>query len=205
MKQDSGRSVVITVLAVLMLGGCGALAEPASRPVFVQRPNATQTSATATPTSSRHKLRNDLQTGRKEHVVKSGRLIVKVKYSTTLRTVHWTPKMRKPLDLKLTAFVDGMREQKVYLSALTLYATASDNSGPVSSPDALKDRADIRPGYLVTSPESYTQSFVLPAVDDGATALNVDLHFEFLIPQGQFAARDYSKRTAKDSLTVPLN
>ena len=46
--------------------------------------------------------------------------------------------------------------QKIYLSRVTADLEISDATGHLDSPDALVDRADISPGFLVTSPSSYT-------------------------------------------------
>jgi hypothetical protein len=128
---------------------------------------------------------------------------VKAVYSTPVR--RWTPDARKPLDITLTAFVTGEREQKVYLTVVTVYATGSDASGPLRGSQPLVDAADVKPGYLVTAPETYSQSFVLPALVDGSLKVDIDLKYEFLVLKGTSGdSAEYTKQTATDSLTVPL-
>jgi len=63
--------------------------------------------------------------------------------------------------MTLTASLSGNRAQKVYLSGVTIYPVQSDASGPFGCPDPLRDTADITPGYVVTFPETYNQSFSL--------------------------------------------
>ena len=58
--------------------------------------------------------------------------------------------------------------RKIYLSRVTAYLDVSDATGHLDSPDPLVDKADVNPGFLVTSPSSYTQVFVLPSLPDEA-------------------------------------
>jgi hypothetical protein len=60
----------------------------------------------------------------------------------------------------------------------------------------------VSPGFLVTSPSSYTQVFVLPSLPDGATKLTIDFRYEMLILQPQSSPRDFSKRTATDTIVI---
>ena len=54
----------------------------------------------------------------------------------------------------------------------------------------------------MTSPSSYTQVFVLPALPNGATTLTIDFRYEMLMLQPQSSPRDFSKRTATDTLVI---
>jgi hypothetical protein len=93
-------------------------------------------------------------------------------------------------------------DQKIYLSKVTAYMDVSDATGHLDSPDPLVDRADIPPAFLVTSPSSYTQVFVLPALPDEATSLTIDFSYEMLVLQPQSTPRDFSKRTATDTFLI---
>jgi len=208
MKLVHARFVACIIASVLVLAGCSGARNEAFPQSRISGVSAAPTTTASTPESSRSESsqrEDDLKTGRRERTLKSGDLTVTAEYSTNLETHRWTPAVRKPLEVTLTALVNGNREQRVYLSGVTIYLAPSDASGPFGSPDPLRDTADITPGYVVTFPETYNQSFSLPAVDEGANTLRVDLRFEFLLLQGTTSPRDFSKRTATDSLTIPLS
>jgi hypothetical protein len=42
----------------------------------------------------------------------------------------------------------------------------------------------------------------LPSLPDGATKLTIDFRYEMLILQPQSSPRDYSKRTATDTIVI---
>jgi hypothetical protein len=95
-------------------------------------------------------------------------------------------------------------DQKIYLSRVTADLDVSDATGHLDSPEPLVDKADITPGFLVTTPSSYTQVFVLPSLPDEATKLTIDFRYEMLVLERQSTPRDYSKRTATDTLVISL-
>ncbi len=78
------------------------------------------------------------------------------------------------------------------------------STGHLDSPDALVDRADISPGYLVTSPSFYTEVFVLPSLPEEATRLTIDFRYELLILQPRSNPRDFAKQTATDTLVISM-
>jgi hypothetical protein len=92
--------------------------------------------------------------------------------------------------------------RKIYLSRVTAYLDVSDTTGHLDSPDPLVDKADITPGFLVTSPSSYTQVFVLPSLPDEATRLIIEFRYEMLVMQSASTPRDFSKRTVTDTLVI---
>jgi hypothetical protein len=92
--------------------------------------------------------------------------------------------------------------QKIYLSKVTAFLDVSDATGHLDSPDPLVDTADITPGFLVTSPSTYSQVFVLPSLPDEATSLTIDFRYEMLVLQSQSTPRDFSKRTVTDTLVI---
>ena len=94
-------------------------------------------------------------------------------------------------------------DQKIYLSRVTAYLDVSDATGHLDSPDPLVDRADITPGFFVTSPSSYTSVRVAIAADE-ATKLTIDFRYEMLVLQPRSTPRDFSKRTATDTLVISL-
>jgi hypothetical protein len=92
--------------------------------------------------------------------------------------------------------------RKIYLSRVSAYLDVSDTTGHLDSPDPLVDKADITPGFLVTSPSSYTQVFVLPSLPDEATRLIIEFRYEMLVMQSASTPRDFSKRTVTDTLVI---
>jgi hypothetical protein len=145
--------------------------------------------------------RNDLKGGSAKRVLTGGDLTAKVTYSTQIS--RWTATAAKPFNVEVTASVKG-RNQKLYLSALTVYVTPWNDSVALDPPEPLEDVAPISPGYLITAPDTYTQSFALPPVDPQATVLTVQMRFEILQLRGKARPADYSKRTVTNSLTIPL-
>ena len=199
-----------------MLSACSAFGD---EPVSVSTPNGEATT-TAAPSdegssaSSTERPSNDLKKGRLTRSLKAGNVAVTVKYSLRNRVQRWSPGVAQPLTVSVTAIrrqgtsqatgqaTDLAQQQKIYLSKVTAYLDVSDPSGHLESPDPLVDRAEITPGFLVTSPSSYTQVFVLPALPDGATTLNIDFRYEMLMLHPQSSPRDFSKRTATDTLII---
>jgi hypothetical protein len=71
------------------------------------------------------------------------------------------------------------------------------------APGALSDQASVAPGYLVKSPYSYSQTFVLPAVDAAATEVTLSFTYELLL-QTTPTSTAYAKQTATDTLTIAI-
>ena len=152
---------------------------------------------------------NDLKKGRVTRTLKAGAVRVKVKYSLQNRVQRWAPGVAQPLKVSFTALQEqsatqyvASADRKIYLSRVTAYLDVSDATGHLDSPDPLVDKADVNPGFLVTTPSSYTQVFVLPSLPDEATKLTIDFRYEMLVLQPQSTPRDYSKRTATDTLII---
>jgi hypothetical protein len=212
-RYRRARWLGLALAAFLLLPACSA--QGGSEPVSVTTPYG-QVTPTAVPSSERppapstdKPAPNDLKKGRVTRSLKTGRVKVKVKYSLRNRVQRWTPGVAQPLNVSMTAvrqqgtgqYVEPT-DQKIYLSKVTAYMDVSDATGHLDSPDPLVDEADIRPGFLVTSPSSYTQVFVLPALPDEATALTIDFRYEMLVLQPQSTPRDFAKRTATDTLVI---
>jgi hypothetical protein len=152
---------------------------------------------------------SDLEKGRANRTLKAGAARVKVKYSLKNRVQRWAPGVAQPLKVSFTALQEQSATQyvasagrKIYLSRVTASLDVSDATGHLDSPDPLVDKADVNPGFLVTTPSSYTQVFVLPSLPDEATKLTIDFRYEMLVLQPQSTPRDFSKRTATDTLTI---
>lgn len=220
-------------LTVVLLAGCsdgdtppGPTSSPvtASAPAVSDAPDASATpgvsatpgtsaspgasgtpDAASTPTtepSGPPSPRNDLATAPARHTITASGLSASATYSPRLPVKDWTASVNKPLALSLT--VRGSKSgQKIYLTRVTVTITARDETGPLDSPKPLTDTANISPGFIVTSPYTYGQDFVIPALDEGATSVTLDFTYEFLL-QVSKNSRDYYKQTAIDSLVVPI-
>jgi hypothetical protein len=122
MRQHPGRIVFVVPACVGTTASCGAGDNAASRSAAIPRvvtPTATN------PTSKPPKRSNDLKTGRNERVSRSGELTLNAEYSTPVR--RSASGARKPLDVTLTAFVEGDREQKVYSATHSLTCSGSEH------------------------------------------------------------------------------
>jgi hypothetical protein len=212
-RYGRARWLGLAVGALLVLPACSA--QRGSQPVSVTTPYAevtpTAVSSNEQPSASAtgKPARNELKKGRVTRTLQAGAVRVTVKYSLQNRVQQWTPGVAQPLKVSMTALQKQSATQyvapsdrKIYLSRVTAYLDVADDTGHLDSPDALVDKADVNPGFLVTSPSSYTQVFVLPSLPVGATKMTIDFRYEMLVLQPQSAPRDFSKRTATDTLTI---
>ena len=137
--------------------------------------------------------------------VEAGNVKIAIEYSLRNRVQQWTPDVDQPLTVSMTAVSQSrqaQKDQKIYLSRVTAELEVSDLTGHLDSPEALVDKADISPGYLVTSPGSYTEVFLLPALPEEATRLTIDFRYELLFLQPRSNPRDFAKQTATDTLVI---
>lgn len=150
-------------------------------------------------------IRNDLAKVPRKKLKKAGPLSVRIEYETRLPVNKWQAGVSKPLLVSLTAVNKRDERQKIYLTKASAYVTAYDEDGPVDGPRTISDSANIDPGFIVTSPNTYNQSFALPAIDDTATRLTVDFTFELLVQVNKDKdGRNFAKQVATDSITVPI-
>jgi hypothetical protein len=204
----------LALVATFVLSGCSAEGrEPisATTPYGQVTPTAAPSTEPPSAPSTGKSARNDLKKGRVTRSLKSDAVEVNVKYSLRSRVQRWSPGVAQPLTVSMTASVQHgtgrytvSTDQKIYLSRVTADLDVSDLTGHLDSPDPLVDKADITPGFLVTTPRSHTQVFVLPSLPDEATKLTIDLRYEMLILERQSTPRDYPKRTATDTLVISL-
>ena len=134
----------------------------------------------------------------------AGAAELKVTYWSTLDLGDWVPQVPKPLNVVASATLDGGAEdQNVYLSAVKVATTAyaADGTPQVLAP--VDDTADVKPGYLITTPSSFQQVFTLPAAPDGSTAVQISVTYELLI-QSAPDSKTYLRQATSDSFQVPL-
>jgi hypothetical protein len=206
------RWLVLGLGALLVLPACSA--DVGKQPVALTTPYAEVTPITvrseerpSTPPADKP-LPNDLKKGRVTRTLKAGAVRATVKYSLQNRVERWAPGVAQPLKVSMTAIQPSTTgyvapgDRKIYLSRVTAYLDVSDTTGHLDSPNPLIDKADVNPGFLVTSPSSYSQVFVLPALPDEATTLTIDFRYEMLVLQPESSPRDFSKRTVTDTVVI---
>jgi hypothetical protein len=185
-----------------MLSACGAEKTGSiSNPPTDDPATATAQPTTIATESTPPPLRTGLKAGRSRHAFKAGGVTVNVDYSAQ-PVEKWAPGTELPLNVSLTASSRGGSKAKIYLSKVTAFLYLTDVSGPIDSPEPIVDTPNIDPGYLVTSPTSYTQVFVLPAAPAEATGLTISFRYEMLLAQPNSSPRDFAKRSATDTLLI---
>ena len=193
LRLRTAATAGIALAAALSLGGCGTA------------PFLTEATPTPTPTSSGEitSIDNDLANGSTQRTLAAGNISLAVNYWSDLAMDQWTASANKPLNLSLIATLAGDEGQRVFLSKVTVVAAVSGPDGSLAAPASLVDQANVSPGYQVKSPYSYSQSFVLPALDSAATSISLAITYELLLQTTPTSA-EYAKQTATDLLTVAI-
>jgi hypothetical protein len=205
------RGAVALAASLVLLAGCSVGGgEPASvtTPYARLTPSPVPSSERPSAPSTGKAPRNDLKTGRATHSLKAGSVSVKVQYSLRNSVQNWSLGIVQSMTVSLTARrskgvqAGRVTKQKIYLFRVSALTQVSDAAGHLGSPNTIVDRADVTPGFLVTSPTYYTQVFTLPVFPAKATRLTIDFRYEILLLQSTSAPRDFAKRTATDTLII---
>lgn len=196
--------------AIVLIAGLGACSEGEPNPLPSVRPSAYQ-SADASPAASATdepdppEIQNDLRKRPLKRSINAGPVTLTAKYDTHLSLKKWRSNVSKPLHVSITAINKDKKNQKIYLTKVTVNVTAYDSAGPVDAPKALTDTTDINPGFIITRPNTYNQNFSLPAIDDAALYLTADLTYEMVLQVNKDKdGRNFSKQVAVDSMTIPI-
>ena len=195
-----GARLVAVLLTAPLLVGCGSPpweqdAASTASPV----PSASPTPSPAKPT----KVQNDLAKGSAKRKLAAGGVTLAVTYFSTLDMGRWTPAATKPLSLGVSgSFGDGS-EQDIFLNQVTANIDVTGPDGPLPAAEPLVDQADVTPGYLITSPSSYSQVFTVPTLPPEATSLTLNLTYE-LLAQSAPKSQTYLKQSASDTLVIAL-
>jgi len=189
-------SIATSIAVAVALSGCST--PPWEVPGAVGSPTPTPTATKEIET-----IINELATGSTEHQLTAGNIGLTVTYYSDLTMDKWTAAANKPLSFSMTANLSNDEGQKVYLSQVSMVVAVSGPDGALPAPDAISDRATINPGYLVKAPYSYSQTFVLPAIDPAATSVTLSLKYELLL-QTTPTSSEFAKQTAADSLTIAI-
>jgi hypothetical protein len=163
-----------------------------------EMPSATRSEAPsiAPETAPGPGSRDELASGSAHHIVRSGGLTVDVTYSVATPT-RWASDGGTPVQLEVSV---RDRARKIYLTRTTMRFVLSDGTSFLPGPDPLVDTTNLTPGYLVTPPYSYVQSFSVAPVDRAAEVLTMNVKLE-LVSLVDKKAKDYSKQTVTDVLT----
>jgi hypothetical protein len=193
--------------ALLILSACSEQGEPVSVTPTSEAVSSTAPQSSEEPSAPAKgkPAHNDLETGHLTRTVEAGNVKVAVEYSLRNRVQRWSPGVAQPLTVSLTTVSRSGQAptgKKIYLSRVTADLEVADATGHLDSPTALVDRADISPGFLLTSPSFYTEVFLLPSLPDEATRLTIDFRYEMLILQPRSSPQDFAKQTAIDTVVI---
>lgn len=186
-----------TIAVVLSLTACG------TPPWELEASNApTPTPTVPTPQATVDTVVNELATGSTERVLTAGNITLTVDYWSTLSMDQWTADANKPLSFSAVAALEG-GTNRIYLSKVSVVTAVRGEAGQLTSPEPLADNANVAPGYFISSPYSYSQSFVLPPIDSNAEFVQLTITYELLL-QTTPTSSEYAKQTATDTLTVAI-
>lgn len=198
----AAAGAALAVASVVTLAGCGTA--PWDQTQFntnAGTPSASPIASTAPATIT--PIVNELATGSTQHQLQAGDISLTVNYWSTLNMGEWTPEANKPISFSMVGSLGSDQGQQIYLSRVTLTPSVNGADGALTAPQALTDQAPIAPGYLVKNPYSYSQTFIIPAVDPAATSMTLSFTYEILL-QSTPTSSEYAKQTAYDQLTIAL-
>jgi hypothetical protein len=191
--------------AMVLVTGCSPEGGPSTTPAEPPAPAASSagpTTPSSTPSDSTS-LPNDLKKSPLRRTYQSAGLTVTVEYSAIPSVDKWTATSPKSVRLFMTVVNKNKPSRKIYLSRASVRFGVLDANGQVPAPDPILDSSGLNPGYLVTSPYSYNQSFAIPELDDSAIALTLDFKFETVTLVDK-KAKDYTKQASTDTVQVTL-
>lgn len=206
-RRRAARGVLgggLALAATLALSACGTA--PWDQPGFNTDAAATSSATpTSTPTAPATitPVINELASGSARHQLQAGDIALTINYYSTLAMDEWTAEANKPLTFSLSGVLGTDQGQSFYLSRVTLTPAVSGPDGPLPAPSPITDQASVAPGYYIKDPYSYSQTFILPALDPAATSVTLSFTYEILL-QTAPTSSDYSKQTASDQLTIAI-
>jgi hypothetical protein len=168
-----------------------------------EQPGAGGSTPKPTSTGEITTVVNELAAGSTKHELTAGNIGLDVTYFSTLNMGDWNAGADKPISISMTANLTNDEGQQVYLSRLGLSVAVYGPDGVLAAPSPLNDTSTVSPGYLVKAPYSYSQTFILPAVDAAATYVKLSLTYELLLQTTPTSAQ-YAKQTASDTLTIAI-
>ena len=188
-----------SIVVVLSLAACGT---PPWEANATATPTATASVPAPTPQATVETVVNELATGSTERVLTAGNITLTVDYWSSLSMDQWTADANKPLSFSAVAVLAG-GDNRIYLSKVSIVTAVRAADAQLTSPAPLSDNANVAPGYFISSPYSYSQSFVLPPIDSGAEYVQLTITYELLLQTTPTSA-EYAKQTATDTLTIAI-
>jgi hypothetical protein len=199
MMNSTLTRVTATAAALVLLpalAGCG------QSPLAATSPTATPT-PTATSPAPIEVVVNDLATGSLVRTLTAGAITLNADYYSTLTMDKWTADANKPITFNIKGSIAGDAGQNLYISKVSVVAGVSGPDGALPAPAPISDTATVAPGYSIKDPYTYNQTFILPAVDQAATALTLSFTYELLLQTTPTSA-EFAKQTATDTLTIAI-
>ncbi|KQO10066.1 hypothetical protein ASF06_07565 [Agreia sp. Leaf244] len=197
--KNAAAAAALGTALVVTLSGCGTAPWAAGE---TSAATSTKTS-TPTPKATITSIVNELATGSAQHQLQAGDAALTANYWSTLSMDQWTAEANKPISFSLIAALGTDQGQGVYLSRVSVVVAVAGPKGSLEAPAPLSDQASVTPGYDIKSPYSYSQTFILPAVDPAATSVTLSFTYELLI-QTTPTSGTYAKQTASDQVTIAI-
>ncbi|MGI8457697.1 MAG: hypothetical protein ACR2LI_06260 [Propionibacteriaceae bacterium] len=205
------RLLAVATLLVVTAAGCSTppwqvagSASPSADASATPTPTASGTPKSSPTAKAVKPVKNDLATGSAHSTLSAGAVTMKVDYWSNLSMAAWTPAVAKPLNMSLTATLDGGADnQGVFITKVSMVPTVTGPKGVLQGPAAIVDQATTTPGYSVRKPQSYSSVFTIPALDTAATSVSLSITYEMVV-QTAPKSKQYSKQTASDSLSIVL-
>ncbi|RKT35988.1 hypothetical protein DEU34_0494 [Microbacterium sp. AG1240] len=189
----------IALTAAIVMTGCGTppwAVGSTDEPVVSTSPSPTQSAAP-------QPVPNDLSSGSTERKIQAGSVAADVNYWSTLSMDRWTATALKPIQLSMVTTVTPNDGQQVYLQRASMIAVPGNATESFAPLTAQVDQSTVSPGYPVLDPYSYSQTFNVGEVPDGATFVTLQFTYEYLV-QTTPTSSEYAKQTATDTLTVAI-
>lgn len=196
------RCLVAVLIVTYALSGC-ALVPDALRSMQLPLPQVSSSPTGLSTPAAPVATKNDLETGSAHHVFAASGVTFTASYWSTLRMDRWSPAVAKPLTFCLTATLDTDALRALYLSRLSVVTTVDGPAGHLAPLPLLSDIATVSPGYLITTPYTYSQIFTIPAIPANARKVTLAISYEILVRSTPTSAV-YAKQTATDELTIAL-
>lgn len=206
MRRFRRTAALIALTGVLALTACG---QPPWAVVVTPSPLDSPSAAPSTepteivPSEAPQPVPNDLSSGATERQFDAGSITASLTYWSTLLMDKWTHDALKPVTLSLKTSVTPSSKLKVYLQSARMTAVPANatQTFPALAPQI--DRATTEPGYLVSPPYSYSQTFNVGTVPAEATFVTLQFQYDFLI-QTTPTSEEYQKQSGTDTLTVAI-
>lgn len=197
--RKAAASAAFVLVGALALTGCGPAPWNDGDAASTPTPTVSRTTAAPVPVP----VPNDLSSGSTERELTAGAVSAAVNYWSTLSMDQWSATALKPVTMSMITTVTPDDGKKVYLQRATMVAVPGNADTSFPALAAQVDQSTVNPGYLVLSPQSYSQTFNVGEVPAEATFVTLQFSYEFLM-QTAPDSTEYAKQTASDIVTVAI-